>query len=84
MGKPRQPTAAKPTVSKCIATSSTKSYAYTSCSFSTCTYTNSCCTCTFLFYFIGRVGQNDDTKEYAIPTRESLNPDFDKSNGVDG
>jgi len=67
MGKLGQPTVAKPTISKCVATSSTKSCTYTSCSCSTCTHTSSCCTCTFHFYFIGRVGPNDDTLEYAIP-----------------
>jgi len=68
MGKPGQPTAAKPTISKCAATSTTKGYTCTSCSGSTCTHTSSCCnTCTFFFYFIGGVGQDDDHSKYVIP-----------------
>jgi len=63
MGKPGQPAAVKPTVSKRAATSTTKSCTYTC---STCTHTCSYYTCTFLFYFIGRVGQNDDITKYAI------------------
>jgi len=67
MGKLGQPAAAKPKVSERAATCSTKSCAYTNCPCSTCTHTSSYYTCTFFFHFIGGVGQNDDTLEYAIP-----------------
>jgi len=69
MGKPgQQPAATKPIISKCAATSTTKSCNCTSCSGSTCTHTSSyCSTCTFFFYFIGGVGQDDDPSKYTIP-----------------
>jgi len=66
MGKPGQPTAAKPTISKCATTSITKSCTSTSCSGSNCTHNSSCySTCTF-FYFIGGVDKDDDPSKYAI------------------
>jgi len=55
-------TTTKPKGSKCADTSpTTKSYTCTSCP-------SSCCT--FVFYFIGGVGEDNDPSKYAIPIED--------------